>query len=161
MKIGYIEKGKPDLDKIVPLWEMQKEYHRALSKHFSGNFVKMTWTTRRNELIKKSEGGFLRLDVATSTDTSTNIGYCISTVSKAGQGELDSIFILSEYRKHGIGDRLMRRALTWMDEKHARAKILIVGAGNEQVFSFYSRYGFYPRSIVLEQVEGTLWRPNI
>jgi hypothetical protein len=28
-----------------------------------------------------------------------------------------------------------------------------VGIGNEEVFAFYERYGFYPRQTVLERVE--------
>ena len=40
-----------------------------------------------------------------------------------------------------------------MDEMAVENKILIVAAGNEEVFAFYERYGFHPRSIVLEQIE--------
>lgn len=47
----------------------------------------------------------------------------------------------------------MQRALHWMDEMQAGTKILIVGVGNEEVLSFYSRYGFYPKHITVEQVK--------
>jgi ribosomal protein S18 acetylase RimI-like enzyme len=153
MKIEYIEKTKRDIDIIAPLWQKLLDFHISLSEHFAEHFHQRTWLARKAELMNKSKRGHLRIDIAIDTDTRENIGYCISTVSKVGHGELDSIYIESEYRKCGVGDRLMKRALTWMDEKHARTKILIVGAGNEQVFSFYSRYGFFPRSIVLEQVK--------
>ena len=153
MKIEYTEKTKQDIDVVVPLWQKLLDFHISLSEYFAEHFRQRTWMARKAELMNKSKGGYLRIDVAEDTDTRENVGYCISSVSKIGIGELDSIFVNAEYRKYGIGDRLMQRALIWMDEKHARAKILVVGAGNEQVFTFYSRYGFYPRSIVLEQVK--------
>ena len=153
MKIEYTEKTKQDIDVVVLLWQKLLDFHISLSEHFAEHFRQRTWLARKAELMNKSKGGYLRIDVAEDTDIRENVGYCISSVSKIGIGELDSIFVNAEYRKYGIGDRLMQRALIWMDEKHARAKILVVGAGNEQVFTFYSRYGFYPRSIVLEQVK--------
>jgi ribosomal protein S18 acetylase RimI-like enzyme len=52
----------------------------------------------------------------------------------------------------GIGDSLMKKALSWMDQKGAMAKIVEVGTGNEQAFNFYARYGFLPRKTVLKQV---------
>ena len=39
-----------------------------------------------------------------------------------------------------------------MKEHSVTKRILEVGAGNEEVFSFHSKYNFYPRTIILEQV---------
>jgi ribosomal protein S18 acetylase RimI-like enzyme len=40
-----------------------------------------------------------------------------------------------------------------MDEQLITKRILVVAAGNEEVLGFYSKYGFHPRNIVLEQVQ--------
>jgi len=46
----------------------------------------------------------------------------------------------------------MKEALVWMVAKGTESKIVAVGAGNEQAFGFYMRFGFEPRKTVLEQV---------
>jgi ribosomal protein S18 acetylase RimI-like enzyme len=153
VQIEYVEKGKLDLDQIALLWEKLRNYQKSLSPYFAEHYARRTWTARKTELLEKSRSGHLHTDVAIDRETEKVAGYCIAVVTREGQGHLESIYLEPGYRKHGIGNGLMHRALAWMDEKHAAKKILIVGAGNEQVFSFYSRYGFFPRSIVLEQVK--------
>ncbi|MBI4267264.1 MAG: GNAT family N-acetyltransferase, partial [Chloroflexi bacterium] len=68
-----------------------------------------------------------------------------------GKGCLESIFVESDYRGNDIGDTLMAKAIEWMNSKKVQTITLDVGVGNEEVLSFYSRYGFYPRTIVLQQ----------
>lgn len=153
MTIEYVEKGKQDLDSIALLWEKLREHQRILSPHFSEHYAKRTWKRRRAELLQKSESGGLHVDVAIDSDTREIIGYCVSTMSSDRQGQLESIYIESNYRQFGIGDQLMRRALSWMNKMHAKTKTLTVGVGNEEVLTFYSRYGFYPKHITVEQVE--------
>jgi GNAT superfamily N-acetyltransferase len=115
----------------------------------------MTFEIRKQNLLEKSGGGALRIDLARDADTGTLIGYCISTISAKKQGEIESIYVEPDYRRSGIGDIFMKRALSWMDIMSVNRKILGVGAGNEEVFGFYSRYNFYPRVHVLEQVENS------
>jgi ribosomal protein S18 acetylase RimI-like enzyme len=42
-----------------------------------------------------------------------------------------------------------------MDKEGAAEKIVEVGAGNEQAWGFYEKYGFLPRKTVLKQVNKT------
>ena len=153
MTIEYAEKGKGDLDSIAPLWEKLREHQRIHSPHFPEHYARRTWKLRKTDLLQKSESGGLHVHIATDIDTKEIIGYCLSTVSKDGHGRLESIYVEPNYRQSGIGDELMRRALQWMNEIQATTKTLIVGAGNEGVFTFYSRHNFYPKHITLEQVE--------
>lgn len=67
-------------------------------------------------------------------------------------GEIDSIFIETDFRSMGIGDAFMRRALNWMETQAVKSKMLTVAEGNEKVFAFYKRYGFYPRVMTLMQI---------
>ena len=113
----------------------------------------MTFDLRKKGLLEKSKEGAIRIDLASDADTGELVGYCISTISRDRQGEIESIYIEPDYRESGIGDNLMKRTLRWMDECSVTKKVLGVGVGNEDVIAFYSRYSFYPRTTVLEQIE--------
>jgi ribosomal protein S18 acetylase RimI-like enzyme len=160
MKIAYTAKGKQDLDSIALLWDKLREHQRVRSPHFPQHYARRTWKQRKAELLQKSEPGGIHLDIATDSKTKKIIGYCVSTISADKQGQLESIYIEPEYRKAGIGNELMQRALSWMNEMKTKAKTLIVGVGNEEVLTFYSRYGFYAKHITVEQVETEVKTPS-
>ena len=103
-------------------------------------------------MLEKSQQGSLRIDMVRDTFSGNYIGYCVTSVSAERQGEIESIYIEPEYRRSGIGDGLMKRALSWLENRSAGRKILGVAEGNERVFAFYSRYGFYPRTTILERI---------
>lgn len=153
MNIEYSEKDAADLELVEPLWQKLREHQRVRSPHFPQHYANRTWQARKAELLDKAGTGGIRIDLARDSDSGELIAYCVSTVSYDKQGRLESIYVEPDYRKHGIGDNFMRKALAWMNHKQARAKTLIVGAGNEEVLTFYSRYGFYPKHITLEQVD--------
>ncbi len=152
-QIAYSETGPRDLDRIRPLWEKLIEHHRVRSKHFAHFYINRRFDLRRKELQEKSVTGSLHLGLARNSATKKLAGYCVSSISAAGEGEIDSIYIEAEMRGCGIGDRLMQMGLQWMDSHSVKKKIIAVGAGNEEVLPFYQRFGFYPHRIVLEQIE--------
>jgi ribosomal protein S18 acetylase RimI-like enzyme len=153
-KIVYTETDAEGLDYIGPLWQKLREYHKARAlKVFSEHFEKLTFDIRKKQLLEKSRNGAIFIDLARDVNTKALIGYCVSTVSEKKQGEIESIYIEDGYRRNGIGENLMKRALKWMDVHSVTKKIIGVAAGNEEVFPFYSRYNFYPRVSILEQVE--------
>jgi len=112
----------------------------------------MNFEKRKTFFLKKATNAELRVDIAVDAKTEQNVGYCVSSIDKEKTGEIESLFVASDYRGFGIGDCLMRRVLTWMDKKGAAAKIVEVAAGNEQALSFYNRYGFLTRRTVLKQI---------
>jgi ribosomal protein S18 acetylase RimI-like enzyme len=152
--IEYTETDKQGLDLINPLWQKLIQHHkeRAL-KVFSKHFDRMTFDQRKKEFLEKSRNGAIRIDLARDGKTQALVGYCVSTVSEKKQGEIESIYIEDGYRRCGIGDNLMKRALSWIDSHAVTRKVIGVAVGNEEVFEFYSRYNFYPRVSILEQVE--------
>ncbi len=152
-KIEYTETDQQGLDLIGTLWEELNEHHKLLSPNFKSHYDKMTFKMRKKELLEKSEKGMMRIDLATDVNTGTLVGYCVSTVSGDRQGEIESIYIATDYRRSGIGDTLMKRALHWMDDLSVTKNKLEVTVGNEEVFTFYKRYSFHPRSTILWQVE--------
>jgi ribosomal protein S18 acetylase RimI-like enzyme len=152
-EIQYTETDRQGLDLIKPLWQQLVEHHKARSPIFYNDYAKMTFATRKKQLLEKSRGNNIRIDLARDENLGEFVGYCVSTISEERQGEIDSIYIKPDYRRFGIADNLMKRALHWMDEQLITKRILVVGAGNEEVLGFYSKYGFHPRNIVLEQAQ--------
>jgi diamine N-acetyltransferase len=95
----------------------------------------MTFEKRKSDLLKKSLSGKMRVDLAVNEAPECTVGYCVSSFNGEKTGEIESIFVNVAYRGLGIGDSLMKNALSWMDKEGATAKIVEVGDGNEQAYS--------------------------
>ncbi|MFB3764129.1 MAG: GNAT family N-acetyltransferase [Methanotrichaceae archaeon] len=146
-EVSYIEVDEQGLDQIKPLWEKLIEHVRLRSTYFSKWFGARTFEQRKAELLRKSAGGKLHIDMA--ADGGQYIGYCVSSIFYR-IGEIDSIFVEESHRSSGIGDHLMKRALAWMEDEKAESVRIAATIGNEEVLPFYQRYGFFPRQTLLE-----------
>ena len=152
-KINYFHGDETLLDQIKPLWEALNEHHRQYSSDFKEHYCRMTFEKRKADLLKKAALGKMRIDLAADKAAGQNVGYCVSSLDSEKTGEIESIFVDAAYRRTGIGDSLMKNALSWIEQEGAVAKIVEVAAGNEKAFGFYGRYGFLPRKTVLKQVK--------
>jgi ribosomal protein S18 acetylase RimI-like enzyme len=153
LRIEYTVSDGQGLDLIGPLWQKLNELHKSRSRDFTDHFDRMTFDRRKEDLLKKSAGGALNIDLARDAETGELIGYCVTSITAANHGEIESIYIEPDYRRHGIGDALMKKALKWLEERPVTRRILVVAAGNEEVYDFYSRYKFHPRATILEQIK--------
>ncbi len=147
--IVIVEAGPERLDDIRPLWEELNRHHQATSPHFSDAFKRFTFEQRAKDLQTKAEQGTLRLFFAEFAGEI--VGQCVVSLEPEGLGEIDSIVVAEKHRNKKIGDLLMQAALDWLDTNGATSKTIVVVYGNESAFSFYARYGFYPRSTRLGQ----------
>ena len=154
VKISYIQTGAQDLDLIAALWRKLRLHHKERAPEvFKEYFDKITFDERKRQLREKSKNGALLIDLAKDSANGDLIGCCVSSISKDNVGEIESIFIEEPYRRRHIGDHFMKSALKWMDARGVSRKIIGVGAGNEEVFGFYRRYGFHTRVHILTQVK--------
>lgn len=147
--LEYSHAGPEGLDEIQKLWEKLNLLHSTLSPYFADLAMQRTFESRKNELQEKAMTGWLRVDLARERATGLVIGYVVATLSNAAAGEIDSIFVEEAYRGKGVGERLMKRSLSWLDECGARMKSINVAVGNEMVFGFYRKFGFYPITTTL------------
>jgi diamine N-acetyltransferase len=144
-----IELSSSEIETIKPLWELLCKHHEASSTHFKVRYQKMKFEDRIAGYLHKTSK---KIDVAIIPDTKKAIGYCLSSVfSEDGElvGEIDSLFVLPEFRHIGVGNALMNRAIEWLNKQNVARKKIIVAEGNEQAFGFYARYGFYHQANVL------------
>ncbi|KNF07515.1 acetyltransferase, GNAT family [Gottschalkia purinilytica] len=139
------------LDLVQPLWEKLNKHHKINSNYFSDKFKNLNFEVRKNQFIN-DKNLKLKVDLIKDKEKDLYIGYCISTINKDLIGEVDSLFIEKEYRKYGLGDKLMNRALEWLNINKVKTKIIGVAEGNESVLEFYKKYGFYKRRVILEQI---------
>jgi diamine N-acetyltransferase len=149
--VEYSATNQDELELIRPLWEKLRNHHIAMSRHFKEHFTRTTFDPRKKPLLEKAREGALRIDLARDPATGQFIGYCVTSLNADKVGEIESIYVEKDYRGAGIGDTLMSRALDWLATQAVQRTILGVAEGNENVFAFYRRHGFYTRVTVLER----------
>lgn len=150
--ITFISGQEELLDEVEPLWSKLVEHHKLRSEHFRHEFESITFGIRKRMLNDHSHEGGILVEVAGDSDTGKAVGYCISSINRFKQGELESIFVEKEFRGKGIGEAMVKHALNWMDEQGAHSKVIVAVVGNEEVLSFYARFGFMPRQYLLKQI---------
>lgn len=147
--IQYYETDEKELDLIEGLWEELKHHHKLRSKYFFQDYENIVFEDRKKELLKKAEKGMVRVDLAESS-SGNSIAYCVSSILNE-KGEIDSIFVKDDYRSMGVGNKLMKRALTWFDIIGVENREIQLSVGNDDVLKFYSQYGFHPKHVILKQ----------
>lgn len=145
MTITYKEGSKDFIDNIKPLWEALAKHHQEKSLHFGSFFDHFNFEMRK-PYFEKSEN--LKIIIAYKDEEA--IGYIVSSVT-GKKAEIESLYIKNDYRGLKIGDEFMSRSLNWIETFDVNKTILGVSVGNDDVFSFYEKYGFYPRTSILER----------
>lgn len=153
--IEYRRTGIKDIDLIRPLWFLLNDCMRTKTTNFKPHFEQMTFEKRKDYFENLAETSALYIDLAfDSRDSNRYVGYCVSSLSQEKTGEIESVFVKDSYRSQGIGSALVKRALAWFDENGSTRNRVSVSEGNEMVWDFYKKFGFYPRMTVLEQKKG-------
>ncbi|MFR9201463.1 MAG: GNAT family N-acetyltransferase [Candidatus Gastranaerophilaceae bacterium] len=140
-KIEFITGDTSLLDEIKELWEELNQFHIEKSVDFKNHYKAFTFAARKESIVRHIENGALLVAIAYCNNL--KIGYCISSVVD-GIGEIDSIFVKTGYRKSDVGHKLMEMSLDWIKTNAAKKIVVKVSVGNEEVFGFYSKYGFAP-----------------
>ena len=142
--ITYTTGGKEFIDRIEPLWNKQRIHHSEISTHFSDDYITLAYSQRKQKFIDYGENIYISI----ASDNNQDIGYCVASIVK-DKGEIDSLYVNENYRGYKIGTTLMNEALQWFAENQISKIELIVATGNEDVYKFYQKFGFYPRSTKL------------
>ena len=111
---------------------------------------------RDGGLVAKTDEGKLHIQLVYASDRDKPIGFCITSLSNDGIGEVEALYILDEYQGNNLGTTLLQRSLKWMEARNTLEQQLMVAAGNERVFSFYQKFGFYPGYTTLFRVRSNL-----
>ena len=147
-RVTFIEGGCELLDRIGPLWRRLASLHAGFSPHFSEYFRQQTFAARKRELIAKAFRKQLHVIIARSFDGEA-IGYAVGTINNCRVAELDSLFVEKSFRTRGTGSRLVGMMIAWFERHHPESITVNAAVGNESVFAFYRRFGFFPRVTTL------------
>jgi ribosomal protein S18 acetylase RimI-like enzyme len=127
------------LDLLAPLWYKLNAFHQDLDELLGNPRRITTWEQRRIQLHEKALGKsliqILRVD-------GSSAGYCFTSIDEANKGEIDSLFLLPEWRGRGIGKKLMENALTWLEDLGCKDIDISVHPGNTSAVKFYWSFGF-------------------
>jgi GNAT superfamily N-acetyltransferase len=148
---AYRVVGEDSLAAVQPLWEKLRAHHSPMLVGFPGAMPPFNFEPRKQELLTKAASGNIRVELVSTAADASDIAYCISTVSTNGCGEIDSMFVEETFRSRGIGSELVRRALDWLESAGATSKVVTVAHANEEALAFYKRFGFQPRTVLLQQ----------
>jgi diamine N-acetyltransferase len=141
--MDIIELDRSRLPEIENLWKELNSHHSQRSSNFKGYFDTLTFQDRLTQLVCKEN-----LSLFAVPDAGLLVGYCIVTADR-NRGEIDSIYVKASHRGQRIGHELMMRALEWLRMHDCPETSIYVAEGNEQVLSFYEKYGFNKRYTVM------------
>lgn len=149
MEVEVIEK-LITLDEIEilrePLEKLHK-YHNSKSKYFSGDYPRVTFEERIGDYRENAKYGEYRIELLFETKTMHLIAFSI-VYGKKASGKVEVLYVDKGYRSNNLGTKLMNNVIKWFREKDIYDIELTVVYGNQAV-SFYEKFGFFPRSIIM------------
>jgi diamine N-acetyltransferase len=130
---------KDSIDLIERLWFLLNEMHKIFDVE-TGQPVRTTvWPERRRQLLDKS--GF-KTSIELFYENGELAGYCYSTISADGIGEIESLFIDEKNRRKGYGKLFVESALSFFERNEVTDIKIWVHPANTGAASFYRRFGF-------------------
>ncbi|MFA6408947.1 MAG: GNAT family N-acetyltransferase [Gammaproteobacteria bacterium] len=153
-KISLREAKVADFAILVALSSQLLKYDKAFDKSIDLNWfgTKSGSDFLRERLEGKNGIVFL------AEDAKNPIGYVVAGLVEAESyrnikvvAELEEIFVLEEYRRVGVGKKLVDQFFSWAKEKKADKISVVVSAANLRTIDFYRRMGFLDYDLVLER----------
>ncbi|MDJ0569026.1 MAG: GNAT family N-acetyltransferase [Pleurocapsa sp. MO_192.B19] len=132
------------LPSCYDLWQLFIQNQIQNAGEMSDGISAYLQSQRDSGLVAKTIDGKLHIQLVYASDKDEPIGFCITSLSDDRIGEVEALYILDEYQGNNLGTKLLQTSLQWLETHKALEEKLIVAVGNEQVFSFYQKFGFYP-----------------
>jgi len=138
-----------DTDAIVAMWQIMGDQHLA--------YDRLRWRMKTDaasiwrkyflkQLTKKDSFALVAVN-----GTGQPVGYLLANIGPPppimavrSRGEIDDVFVRKEYRRHGLGRKLMIHAVKIMKARGAEYVSLFVAASNRSAVRFYKNLGMKP-----------------
>ncbi len=143
--IRILKLREEHLPGLIEVWKEFMDFHSDINPHF-----------RRGKTGDVAFRKYLR-DIMTSPETvvfvavdgKKMVGYALLQIrtpppvyDTATFGLLSDMAVAGEYRRQGIGEKLLKRSLAWFRSKGVTWIELSVITGNEVGGSFWAKHGF-------------------
>lgn len=126
------------------LWELFIQNQIQNAGEMADGVAAYLQSQRDGGLLAKTSDGKLHIQLVYTSNYQEPIGFCITSLSSDRIGEVEALYVLDKYQGNNLGTKLMQTSLQWLEENNALEQKLVVAAGNEQVFTFYQKFGFFP-----------------
>lgn len=136
-----------DFTALSALWREMDDLHaRILPSYFrraagppksKGEVETILAAPDETVLVAEDESGICGLVHALLYDTPP-----IPAMTPARRAHVDSLVVRADWRRRGLGRRLMDEIIGWAQAKGASEVVLTVWAGNEAAERFYAALGF-------------------
>jgi diamine N-acetyltransferase len=134
------------------LWELFIENQIQNAGEMADGIAAYLQSQRDGGLLAKTIYGKLHIQLVYISNIQDPIGFCITSFSSDRIGEVEALYVLDKYQGNNLGTQLLQTSLQWLDENNALEQKLMIATGNEQVFSFYQKFGFSPGYTTLFRV---------
>ena len=121
------------------------EHHNRVSVNFKGSYPKKPYTETLHSFEADVRSGKSRIAVIDSDDRI--VAFCKTDINE-GQGKIDYLIVLNEYRSKGYGDMLMNWAMDLFRQCGVNQIEVKVADGNNAI-RFYEKYGFRMNAHIL------------
>jgi len=122
------------------------EHHNLVSVNFAGTYPKKPFGETLQSFEAAVKSGKSRIAVIDADNRI--IGFCKTDIDR-GQGKIDYLVVLKEYRGKGYGDMLMNWALDLFKQCGVEQIEVKVADGNSAI-RFYEKYGFRMNAHILK-----------
>ena len=135
-----------ETDKLEACLRELADYHNMISVNFAGTYPKKPFRETLQSFETDVRNGKSRIAVIDSENRI--VGFCKTDIDR-GQGKIDYLIVLKEYRGKGYGDMLMKWALDLFRQRGVEQIEVKVADGNGAI-RFYEKYGFRMNAHILK-----------
>ena len=155
MKIKIIPANKSDFEVIQEL--NQKLFKREFEKFDSTLDIEWPFSDDGVKYFRRALSGDDFLTLKAVDDKGKIVGYLIGKLTTINSSRrlnrraiLDNMFVRKEWRKSGIGGKLVEEFLKWAKNKKVDNIRVTAFAGNKEAINFYKQRGFKEYNLTLE-----------
>lgn len=143
--LEYRAANKKDMDSIISLWNESRIYHDELDPRLSMIDNAATKVKDYYSEQLESENAIFYLAILENHP----IGYVCAQLQKRPPvfdppyiGFIDGLFVKSDFRRMGVGKKLLDLAIRWLKEKEIDRIQLSVASLNQVGIAFWNQCGF-------------------
>ncbi len=142
-EIHFISGGIELLDSIETMWLKLKDFHIDQFPIWRDGLQLGSFQERQTGFKEIAESGAILIEIARQGDRSR--GFCVTTITPEGVGEIASLYVEEEFRQQGLGSSFVKQALQWLRDYNVERIVVDVMAGNTSALNLYEQAGFQCR----------------